>query len=317
MFDLGDKPICGLMCEIVGCIVIFTYILKILNWVYINFCTAADLKKRYQKAGDWAVVTGASDGIGRAMAIDLAKRGFKVCIIARTRSKLEEVEKQIKERGSEAKIVEFDFATASDKEYNTLFQTLDAISGLAILVNNVGVNYEHPMFFETVDVAEDCRLIKVNCEAQVRMSKWALKRMKSQRCGGIVSLSSMFGGLPSPLLSTYGGTKAFNHWFSMSLGTEASKFGVDSLTVAPGMVCSSMSKRKYATFDCPAAAAMAKQSLNKLSLTSYTEGHRHHEIMNGIASLFPTSLVKIAAYSLNYGVMKKAEKKKAAAPASQ
>ena len=270
-------------------------------WLYTNFISSVNLKARYKKAGSWAVVTGASDGIGRAMAIEFAKRGFNVCILARTMKKvaddgsvkgLVEVQDKIKtiKPTAEVKAIAFDFSTAGDKEYADLFKQLDQLD-LAVMVNNVGVNYEHPMEYGTVDISEDLRVLKVNCEAQMRMSKYAALKLKEKKAGAIVSLSSMFGSYGAPLLAPYGGSKAFNSGFSDSLAHELKPFGIDVMCVAPGMVCSNMSKKKRASFDCPSAAQMAYQTINKLGQTTWTNGHRHHEIMGGVAGLLPKSFV--------------------------
>jgi len=319
---------CALWCKVtsvVGAVYMAYWGLKWAVWLYTNFVASVNLKKRYAKAGTWAVVTGASDGIGRAFAIDLAKRGFNVCIIARTLKKvaedgsvkgLAEVQDKIKslKPSAEVKMIEFDFAKAGDAEYTKLFKELDTLD-LAVMVNNVGINYEHPLEFETVDIAEDLKILKVNCEAQMRMSKYAAQKLKPKRAGAIVSLSSMFGSYGAPLLAPYGGTKAFNAGFSDSLAYELGPHGIDVMTVAPGMVCSNMSKKKRPTFDCPTAAQYAYQTLNKLGLVQWTNGHRHHDIMGGVAALLSPSFIGSQLYKINKGVMKRALKKKEAAAA--
>ena len=298
----------------VGAVFVAVLAVKLFAWLHLNFVAKVDLKQKYAKAGEWAVVTGASDGIGKGMAVDLAKRGFKVVIIARTESKLSEVAKMITERKSTASIVTFDFAAADDKAYADLFKKLDAVVGanLAVMVNNVGVNYEHPKPFESTDVEEDLRILKVNVEAQVRMSKWALRKYIEKKGGGaIVSLSSMFGGLPAPApyLSTYSGSKAFNASFSRSLAAEAAQHKVDVMSIAPGFVVSQMSKMRPGFFS-PTAAAFAYQSLNKLSLTAHTEGHRHHEILSFVLSLIPSGFLATKVAGVNFSTMKRAQKKK-------
>lgn len=298
----------------IGALFVAYLAFKLAAWLHLNFMAKVNLKQKYAKAGDWAVVTGASDGIGKGMAVDLAKRGFKVVIIARTESKLNEVAALIKDRKSTASIITFDFAAADDKAYADLFKKIDAVveSNLAVMVNNVGVNYEHPKPFDETDVEEDLRILKVNVEAQVRMSKWALRKYIEKKGGGaIVTLASMFGCIPAPApyLSTYSGTKAFNAGFSRSLAAEAAKHKVDVMSIAPGFVVSQMSKMRPGFFS-PTAAAFAYQSLNKLSLTVHTEGHRHHEILSFVMGLIPFGFLSTKVAGVNYSTMKRALKKK-------
>ena len=73
-----------------------------------------DLKRRYAKAGDWAIITGASDGIGKAIALELAGRGFNVVLIARTKAKLDEVASAAVAKGVQALPLIFDFSSASN-----------------------------------------------------------------------------------------------------------------------------------------------------------------------------------------------------------
>ena len=100
-----------------------------------------DLKKRY---GDgWAIVTGASDGIGKAYAFELARRGFKVGLIARNKEKLDAVAEEIrKTHNTETKCVVFDFNVFYTEEVITkLKEKLEVFDKVSLLINNVGVYY--------------------------------------------------------------------------------------------------------------------------------------------------------------------------------
>lgn len=311
MFNCAN---CDCVAKCVGYLFIAYVIIGILRWIQVNFFASVNVKSKYNPTGDkWAVVTGASDGIGRAMAVDLAKRGINVVIIARSKDKLNEVAQKIEERKVQAKVIQFDFSTAGDAQYAELFAQLDKLS-VTMLVNNVGINYEHPMGYTESDISMDLKMLKVNCETQLRMTKYVLPKMKANRYGAIVDLSSTFSRAGAPLLSTYGGTKAFNAHFSSSLATEVAEFGIDVLTVYPMMVCSQMSGRKRPTFDCPDARVMAAHTLNKLGSVSQTPGHRHHALLWSIASWLPMSLIDGKLLSINKGVQKKALKKKAESP---
>ncbi|CAD2220813.1 beta-keto reductase [Angomonas deanei] len=251
------------------------------------------MKKRYGKAGDWAVVTGASEGIGHAMSLDLARRGFNVCVIARTQSKLDAVVEELKAIGVEGKSISFDFSTATPGDYTKLFQQLDAIQ-IAVLVNNVGVNYDYTNYFDEVDLETDLKILKVNTEATVRMTKYVVPKMKEKRAGAILMLSSISAIMSTPMLSTYAGTKAFNLSFGEGLHYELKQFGIDVLSVTPSVVVSRMTQGKSTrkpreTFFMVNADRMAHQTLNKLGQVS-TAGHRNHCLFVALLSLVPDSI---------------------------
>lgn len=306
--------ICTSTLAAAGALAIAYFAMRFLSFIRSSFFVSVNLKKKYAKAGNWAVVTGASEGIGQAMSIELAKRGFNVCVIARSEGKLAAVEAEMKEKYSvETKAISFDFSTATAADYKALFAKLDGVE-LALLVNNVGVNYTYANYFDEVDIEEDLRIVKVNCEAQLQMSKYALRRLKPKRCGGIVNLASFTATTPSPMLATYAATKSFNLGFSQSLAYEAKGCGVDVLAVTPNLVISRMTtgvstKAPKPSFLKVAASPMARQTLNQLGSSTVTSGHRNHAIIEGILSLLPTSFVAGKILAMHKDVKRRAERK--------
>lgn len=297
---------------LIGALVVARVTVSFLWFLKLGFFSGVNIKSRYAKAGSWAVVTGASDGIGRSMAIDLAKRGMNVCILARTKSKLDEVAEEITKRNVQARVIVFDFGTAGAEEYKGLFKELDSLQ-IGVLVNNVGVNYEFPKPFDTTPIEEDLRIVKINIESQLMMTKYVLPKMKTSRCGGIVNLSSISSLTSTPFLCTYAASKAFNRHFSNSLALELSRSNIDVLSVTPHFVISQMSKRKRATFDVVPPSVMARQTLNQLGSTVQTSGHRHHTIIETILVSLPTFLSNRMSFGSLYATMKKAQKKAAEA----
>lgn len=294
------------------------YALKFLSFVYQYYIMNNNLSK-YRKHGGWAVITGASDGIGKAMSVELSKRGFNVCLISRTKSKLDEVATAITEKSKvQTKTIAFDFSNATDADYARLFKELDQIP-IGVLVNNVGINYDFPQDIDEADVSLDVSLVKVNIESQIRMTKYVVPRMKEKRIGAILNLSSLSCTIATPMLATYAGTKSFNLAFSESLSVELKPFGIDVTAVTPGFVCSNMTGRKRASFDCPAAAAMARQTLAQLGGTTVTWGHRHHGIIGNVLTSLPSFILDGQVLKTNKVVRSKALKKRAekAAAASQ
>lgn len=285
---------------------------------------AFSLKAKYAAAGDWAVVTGASDGIGRALALELARCGFNVCVIARSQSKLDEVVQEITSENpvSRAISIVFDFSTDSDDAYDALFRKLDALD-IAVLVNNVGISHQNAELFEEPDVRDDLRILAVNCAPMIRLCKYVLPTMKHAGSGGIVNISSLSAVATAvPYLATYAGTKAFNHSFSTSLAYELQPYGVDVLTVTPGMVSTSMTQGSAArkprvSFSMVDAHDMARDTLNRLGKVLNTAGHRNHDLQCSIVSSLPTWHVGPSTFKLFKKLSDSRKRKAAAAAAAQ
>lgn len=183
----------------------FAFWLSKAIFVY-NFLPAQNFRKKY---GEWAIVTGCTDGIGRAYALELAnKYKMKIILLSRTQSKLEELQKEIP---TETKILAVDFSSTDNQIYE---QIKNLISGLdiGVLINNVGAGYNHSDYFTQIETSDIDRLISINCFPQVKMSHLVIPGMNERKRGLIVSLSSFSGLYPMPLLALYSCCKEFKVW---------------------------------------------------------------------------------------------------------
>lgn len=129
--------------------------------------------KSGKSSSTWAVITGASDGIGKEYALQLAAKGFSVLLVSRTKSKLDvlkgEIEQKSKKGDVKAETLAIDFLKASEADYARLTQALDG-KAVGVLVNNVGLSHEMPVRFEDVETAELEGIVKVNCLATLRVT---------------------------------------------------------------------------------------------------------------------------------------------------
>ncbi|XP_051919267.1 very-long-chain 3-oxoacyl-CoA reductase-B isoform X1 [Hippocampus zosterae] len=244
------------------------------------------------KLGKWAVVTGATDGIGKAYAEELARRGFAIVLISRSQEKLDEVSKAIESKyGVETKTITADFSSV-----NIYSQIEDALAGLEIgvLVNNVGISYSYPEFFLSVpnlDTFIDT-LVNVNITSVCQMTRLVLPQMAERKKGAILNISSASGMYPVPLLTVYSASKAFVDFFSRGLQAEYKSKGIIIQSVLPFFVATKLSKIRRATLDTPSPERYVAAELNTVGLQAQTNGYLPHALMGWASTaLLPASIL--------------------------
>jgi 17beta-estradiol 17-dehydrogenase / very-long-chain 3-oxoacyl-CoA reductase len=208
---LRAQPAWALALAAVGLLVAVRAAARFALWVYAAFLRPGKpLRRRY---GAWAVVTGATDGIGRAVAFRLAASGLGLVLVGRNQEKLAAVAAEIKARHPkvpEVRTFVLDFAgegLAAGVE-----ALKDSIRGLdvGVLVNNAGVSYPYARYFHEVDEELMRTLIRVNVEGVTRVTHAVLPAMVERKRGAIVNIGSGAASVvPSdPLYSVYAATKA-------------------------------------------------------------------------------------------------------------
>lgn len=246
-----------------------------------------DLVKRY---GRWAVVTGSTDGIGKAYAEELAKRGVNIILISRSKEKLQAVSRSI----SETYKVETDFIVADFSKGREAYQAIK--EGLkdreiGILVNNVGLFYTYPDYFTNLSEDMLWDMININIASANMMVHIVLPGMVEKKRGAIVNVSSASCCQPTPMLTIYGASKTYLDYFSRALYYEYASKGifVQSLTpfvIATKMVsCSSVTSKR--SFFFPSAEEYASQAISTLGLSKRTPGYWKHSIKFAVGERIP------------------------------
>lgn len=196
-----------------------------------------------EKYGPWAVVTGASDGIGRAIAEGLAAEGVSLILAARRQAVLEETANALRaEYNIETDIAAADLGT---EEGIAAVETASAARDVGLLVAAAGYGTSGPFIDGTI--ADERDMIAVNCSAVAALTHTFGRRFAARGRGGIILMSSLLAFQGVPRAANYAATKAYVQTLAEGLAVELRPHGVDVLASAPGPVRSGFLKRAHMT----------------------------------------------------------------------
>jgi short-subunit dehydrogenase len=186
------------------------------------------------------ILTGASEGIGRALALELAARGARLALAARDRQRLESLAQECRARGGEARALPTDITNSQDCEW-LVNETVTAFGGIDVLVHNAGITM-WSRFDALTDLSIFERIMEVNYLAPVRLTGLALPHLKQSK-GLLVAVASLAGLTGVPERSGYAASKHALIGFFDSLRIELAGSGVDVSVIAPDFVISEIHKR--------------------------------------------------------------------------
>jgi len=181
--------------------------------------------------GKWALVTGASSGIGTALARELAGRGAKLILTARRRDRLEALGQELAAEGTEARVI---IADLNDPVAPHQIYRVTERAGLEveILVNNAGLGQYGA--FHTNEIEQEMSQVSVNCDAVVRLSRLFVPRMVERKRGWVLVVASTASFQPMPYFATYAASKAFDRYFALGLAEEVAQYNVKVTALCPG-----------------------------------------------------------------------------------
>ncbi len=185
--------------------------------------------------GKVALITGATGGIGSATARKLASKGLEVILVGRRQDKLEALATQIRSEGGRAAYV------AVDLEHENAIEKIHEVvssryHGIDILVYSAGTGwygYFSDMAWATADA-----MMQVNLRSLVRLSLYAMSRMKARRKGRIINIGSIAGEIEAQGVAVYSATKAFINTLTRSISRELKGSGISASVLRPGAVAS-------------------------------------------------------------------------------
>ncbi len=213
-----------------------------------HFCSTKELQMQLsgkekhrliKKYGKWAIVTGASSGIGLELATQLADAGFNLVINSRHFEKLRSVEKDLLSRHQiEILIVDADVSESAGVD-----KIIHATQGLDIGLLIPSAGYGTSGLFLDASIHSEINMLRVNCEAVLSLTHYFSQKFKQQKRGGIIFLSSLVAFQGVPYAAHYAATKAYIQSFAEALSVELKPFGIDVLAAAPGPVDSGFGQR--------------------------------------------------------------------------
>lgn len=184
----------------------------------------------FKHCGPWAVITGASAGLGEHFARQLAPLGFHLVLVARRAERLEALAQELQtSHQTTCRVVPLDLATP---EADRILDEVTADLDVGLFVNNAGIGYYGR--FLNQDRERLARLIQVNCYAVALLAHRFANRLRTRGRGAMVIVASVAGYQATPHMALYGATKGFDLLLSEALSCELKGTGVKVLALCPG-----------------------------------------------------------------------------------
>lgn len=215
-------------------------------------------------------MTGASDGLGKEYATQLAAKGFNLVLVSRTQSKLETLAAELEKRytGVQTKILAIDVSADKNSDYENLAQLINGLD-VGILINNVGQSHSIPTPFLLTTKKELQDIVTINCLGTLKITQVVAPGLQARKSGLILTMGSFGGWAPTPYLATYSGSKAFLQQWSSSLAAELKPANVDVQLCLSYLVVSAMSKVRRPSLMIPSPKPFVRAALSKVGTGSW------------------------------------------------
>lgn len=217
-----------------------------------------------QKYGNWALISGATSGIGEELANQLAAKGLNIALVARKEKELIEKSAYLMDTyGVQTKCIAADISNQEGIE-KVKSEAKDLEVGLLVLAAGLEVNGA----FEKNNVDRELQVIQLNVVATMQLTHHFIAPMVQRKTGGVIMISSLSGHMPNPYFANYAGTKAFVLNFGASLYGELLPKGVDVTVLSPGLTKTPMIKDNGVDFSKTPMSAMEPSLVAKKAIDS-------------------------------------------------
>ncbi|GAV75600.1 adh_short domain-containing protein [Cephalotus follicularis] len=290
-----------------GFLPILKLIFSSLKWFYNTFLRPPKDLKAY---GSWALITGATDGIGKAFAHQLAQKGINLVLLGRNFDKLERVSDEIQAESPniKIKIVLCDFSRdASTSIIKTIEDATNELE-VGVLINNVGVTHQ-ARYFHEVDERVWMDIVRVNLENTTRVTRAVLKGMLKRKRGAIVNIGSASAiVVPShPLHAIYAATKGYIDQLSRSLHVEYKHNGIDVQCQVPLYVATKMASKvasiEKSSLFIPTPDNYARAAIRHIGYEARCTPYWAHSLQWCFANLLPEAALD--AWRLSIGISRR------------
>lgn len=298
---------------LIGLFSFLKFSLLLLRWIYVSFLRPGKpLRRRY---GQWAVVTGCTDGIGKAFSLQLARRhGMNLVLVGRNQDKLSQIAEEIKGKSPrvETQTVVIDFAGDLVEGVNRLEKAIRGLD-VGLLINSAGISYPYARYFHEVDDELLKNLIKINVEGVTRVTHAVLPGMVERKRGAIVNIGSGAATVipTDPLYTVYAATKAYIDQFSRCLNVEYKSKGIDVQCQVPLYVATKMASVRRSSFLIPSPETYASAGLRHIGYEATCTPYWVHSAIWCIASIIPDSAIDWWRIGFNLNIRKRGQAKDA------
>jgi short-subunit dehydrogenase len=240
--------------------------------------------------GRVVIITGASGGIGEALAKQFASKGSKVVIAARDHQKLDAVKFFLKDKGAEVHSVICDVSVEADCK-RLIDETINIFGKIDVLINNAGISMR--AIFSEVDISVLRKVMDVNFWGTVYCTKYAIKHLLQSK-GSVVGISSIAGKKGLPARTGYSASKFAIEGFLETLRTENLKTGLHVLVACPGFTASNI--RNTALSKDGSAQGESPRDERKMMAAEEVAKHIYHAVIKRKRDLVLTSDGKLLLF---------------------
>lgn len=238
------------------------------------------------KPDEFVIITGCTNGLGKSLALDLARQGFNLVLISRNQQYLDLLRAEVLQKHyREVICISHNFFDTSE---TVMKEKLNVINDkfIGVLVNNVGISNDITEEYANYSLSDDYQLIDVNIKAQLMMTKILLPIFIKQKYGYVLNISSGSAYQPCPYISVYGSTKEFFRHWSNALAIECAQYNVKFYVCLPLFFLSNMVKENKSLL-VPTSEVVSEAIMRHCLVARESCPYFFHWIQNFVCTYVP------------------------------